>query len=69
MQFTQSSSFKKLKQAFTTALILVQWEPGNPLIVEADASDYALGAILSRVTPLDNQVQSPFTPRLSTTWS
>ena len=42
--------------AFTTPLVLAQWEPGNPLIVETDALDYALSAILSTVTPSDNQV-------------
>ena len=39
-----------------TALVLVQWEPGDPLIVETDTSDYALGAILSTITPSNNQV-------------
>ena len=49
------SSFKSLK-AFTTALVLARWNPGDPLIVETDMSDYALGAILSTIDPLDNQV-------------
>ena len=50
------TSFETLKKAFTTALVLAQWEPGDPLIVETDASDYALGAILSTITPSNNQV-------------
>ena len=45
-----------MKKAFTTALVLARWSPGDPLIVETDASDYTLGAILSTIDPLDNQV-------------
>ena len=33
------TSFETLKKAFITAPVLVQWEPGDPLIVETDASD------------------------------
>ena len=40
-------SFNTLKLAFTTAPILTHWIPDKQLIVETDASDYALGAILS----------------------
>jgi hypothetical protein len=35
------------KLTFTMAPILVHWTPGDKLIVETDASDYALRAILS----------------------
>ena len=42
-------SFHSLKTAFTTAPILTHWVPDKQLIVETDASDYALGAILSIV--------------------
>ena len=41
------NSFQLLKTAFTTAPILTHWIPDKQLIVETDASDYALGAILS----------------------
>lgn len=44
-------AFNELKEAFTSASVLSHWIPGAPLIVETDASDYALGAILSTVTP------------------
>ena len=50
------TSFETLKKAFTTAPVLAQWEPGDPLIVETDGSDYTLGAILSTITPSNNQV-------------
>jgi RNase H-like domain found in reverse transcriptase len=50
------TSFESLKEAFTSALVLAKWNPGAPLIVETDASDYALGAILSTIDPTDNQV-------------
>ncbi|MBW0555601.1 hypothetical protein O181_095316 [Austropuccinia psidii MF-1] len=38
-----------LKEAFTTAPILSHFNPSLPTIVETDASDYALGAVLSQV--------------------
>ena len=44
-------AFEQLKSAFTTAPILAHWNPDNKLIVETDASDYALAAILSQYTP------------------
>ena len=53
---TCRSSFESLKKAFTTAPVLARWSPGDPLIVETDTSDYALGAILSTIDPSDNQV-------------
>jgi Reverse transcriptase (RNA-dependent DNA polymerase)/RNase H-like domain found in reverse transcriptase len=40
-------SFKFLKKAFTSAPILLHWVPDQPLVMETDALDYALGAILS----------------------
>ncbi|MBW0541721.1 hypothetical protein O181_081436 [Austropuccinia psidii MF-1] len=42
--------FHKLKEAFTTAPILSHFNPSQPIIVEIDASDYALGAVLSQVS-------------------
>jgi len=44
-----------LKQAFTSAPILTHWVPDAQLIVETDASDYALTAILSIMTK-DNEI-------------
>ena len=40
-------SFNTLKQVFTSAPVLTHWIPGKPIVVETDASDYALAAILS----------------------
>ena len=40
-------SFETLKSAFTSAPILFHWIPNQPLIVETDASNYALYPILS----------------------
>ena len=50
------TSFETLKKVFTTALILEQWIPGSPLIVETNASDYALSTILSTISDSDNEV-------------
>jgi len=42
-------AFNSLKKAFTSTPILTHWIPNAQLIVETDASDYALAAILSIV--------------------
>jgi RNase H-like domain found in reverse transcriptase len=52
------STFKTLKKAFTTAPILSFWIPESQLVLETDASDYALAAILSIVLPDDGEVHS-----------
>ena len=44
-------SFEKLKKAFTTALVLTHWILDTLIMVETDASDYALAAVLSICTP------------------
>jgi len=41
-------AFKELNNRFMTALILAHFDPQKPVIVETDASDFALGAILSQ---------------------
>jgi len=47
--------FNTLKQAFTSAPILTHWVLNVQLIMETDASDYALAAILSIMTT-DNEI-------------
>jgi len=49
------NAFNSLKKAFTSAPILTHWIPDAQLIVETDALDYALAAILSIVNE-DNEV-------------
>lgn len=41
------SAFKTLKTAFTTAPILTHFSPDQPIVIETDASDFAIGAIIS----------------------
>ncbi|MBW0497008.1 hypothetical protein O181_036723 [Austropuccinia psidii MF-1] len=41
--------FQIIIEAFTTAPILAHFNPSLPTIVETDASDYALGAVMSQV--------------------
>jgi len=48
-------AFNTLKQAFTSAPILTHWVPDVQLVVETNASDYALAAILSIMTK-DNEI-------------
>ncbi|MBW0536802.1 hypothetical protein O181_076517 [Austropuccinia psidii MF-1] len=43
------SQLQILKEAFTTAPIISHFNPSLPTIVETDASDYSLGAVLSQV--------------------
>ncbi|MBW0566811.1 hypothetical protein O181_106526 [Austropuccinia psidii MF-1] len=42
--------FYQLKEAFTISPILSHFDPSLPTIVDTDASDYALGAVLSQVS-------------------
>jgi hypothetical protein len=44
----QQAAFDGLKKAFTTAPILRHFDRSRPAVIEADASDYAMGAILSQ---------------------
>jgi hypothetical protein len=46
-------AFDNLRSAFTTAPILRHFNPTLPVILEADASDYAIGAIISQRDPED----------------
>jgi hypothetical protein len=41
------SAFRILKDAFTSVPILTHWFPDAPMILETDASDYAIAGILS----------------------
>jgi len=50
-------TFNTLKQAFTSAPILMHWVPDAHFVVETNASDYALAAILSIITK-DNKIHS-----------
>ena len=48
-------AFNSLKKAFTSTPILTYWVPNTQLIVETDALDYALAAIISIVNE-ENEV-------------
>src|SRR3979490_3090851 len=50
------TSFETLKKSFTTTPVLTHWIPRSPLIIETDASDYTLTAILSTISPIDNDL-------------
>ena len=41
-------AFEELKQSFTSAPILRHYDPELPCIIECDASDFAIGAVLSQ---------------------
>lgn len=40
--------FQLLKEAFTTAPVLMHFDPEKPIIVETDASDYVSAGVLSQ---------------------
>src|SRR5690606_8150880 len=42
-------AFEHLKRMFTTAPILAHFDPSKQIVIEADASDFAIGAVLSIV--------------------
>ena len=44
-------AFLSLKQAFMSAPVLTHYKPDCLLVIETDASDYALAAILSQIEP------------------
>ncbi|MBW0489888.1 hypothetical protein O181_029603 [Austropuccinia psidii MF-1] len=44
------SQFHQLKEEFTISPILSHFDPSLPTIVETDASDYALGAVLIQIS-------------------
>jgi len=48
-------AFNTLKQAFTSVPILMHWVPDAQLVMETDALDYTLAAILSIMTK-DNEI-------------
>src|SRR5882724_6941081 len=48
--------FETLKMAFTQAPILAHFNPDNPIVVETDASDYAITAIISQISPDDGDI-------------
>ena len=50
------NAFETLKKAFTTAPVLTHWVPNAQIILKTNASDYALAAILSIVSPDDSEV-------------
>jgi len=56
-------AFNLLKEAFTMASVLTHWIPDWPIIIETDASDYALAAILSIVTEDGKLHPMAFHPR------
>ena len=49
-------SFETLKKAFTMAPVLTHWVPNAQIILETDASNYTLAAILSITSPDDSKI-------------
>ena len=45
---SEEKAFKQLKVAFTQAPVLINLDPKEEILVETDASDFALGAVISQ---------------------
>ncbi len=56
-------AFRTLKHHFTSAPVLTLLDPKLWVIVEVDASDVGVGAILSQCSPKDNRVHPAFFSR------
>src|SRR6266481_9002008 len=52
----QQAAFDTLKLAFTQAPILSHFNPNNPIVIETDASDYAIAAIISQISLNDGDL-------------
>ena len=48
--------FNTLKLALTQAPVLTHFDPANLIIVKTDASDYAIAAIISQISPDDGNL-------------
>ncbi|KAL0165682.1 hypothetical protein M9458_037526, partial [Cirrhinus mrigala] len=61
------AAFDELKHRFTSAPILVTPDPSRQFVVEVDASEVGVRAVLSQVSPLDNKLHpcAFFSHRLS----
>ena len=59
-------AFESLKKAFTSAPILAHVDPEKPFIIEADASDFALGSICHNGVMMRSYILWLFTHASST---
>jgi len=50
------AAFERLKLAFTQAPVLTHFNADNPIVVETDASDYTITAIISQISPEDGDL-------------
>ena len=48
LSFKARQAFSKLKKALTSAPVLVMFDPNKQVTIETDASDYAIGGVLSQ---------------------
>ena len=49
-------AFDTLKLTFTQAPVLTHFYLANPIVIEMDASDYAIAAIISQISPNDSDL-------------
>ena len=54
---TAQLSFEQLKESFTNETLLRHFDPARPILLETDASDFAIGAVLSQ--KFDNGLTHP----------
>jgi hypothetical protein len=62
----QQKAFNQLKIEFLKENVLIHADPKEPFVLEADASDYALGGILSQKTTMGLQPVAFYSRKLTT---
>ena len=50
-------SFNRLKEAFTTAPILTHYQPGAPITIETNTSDYVITSTILSITCSDGEIR------------
>jgi len=51
----ERTAFARLKGSVTSALVLISPDPTKPFHIEADSSDFAMGAVLSQISSDDEK--------------
>ncbi len=62
----ETQAFSKLKQLIATAPVLTHYDPELPIVLDADASAYGIGAVISHTFPNGEERPIAFSSRTLT---